>query len=147
MRGKLAKRSSLFLLELIISVLLFSVVSAWCVRLFAAARIIAKETQELDKAHYQAGSYAELFMAMQDFEAFLLCEGAKKEKIGVGKLYRICYDKNWNICDREGFFCFEVRLTEENSFEKGVFTCFRMQGQEVIYELEVERYIGGEELL
>ncbi len=147
MRKKLAKRSGLFLLELIISVLLFSVASAWCIRLFAVARVIEKETQELDQAHYQAGSYAELFLAAQDFEVFLLREGAKAGKIGVGKLYRICYDKDWNICDGESDFCFEIRLTEEDFFEKGKFTCFRVQGQEVIYELEVERYIGGEEFL
>ncbi len=147
MQKKPAKRSSLFLLELLLSILVFSIVSAWCVRLFAAAHVIAKETRELDKAHYQAGSYAEVFLAAQDFEAFLCREGAKEEKVGVGKLYRICYDKDWNICDGEGAFCFEVRLITEDSFEKGVFTYLKTQGREVIYELQAERYIGGEEKL
>ena len=42
-----AKRSSLFLLELIIAILFFSLTSAVCVQFFARAHQISRQTQEL----------------------------------------------------------------------------------------------------
>ena len=41
-----AKRSSLFLLELIIAILFFSLTSAVCVQFFARAHRISRQTQE-----------------------------------------------------------------------------------------------------
>ena len=43
-----AKRSSLFLLELIIAILFFSLTSAVCVQFFARAHQISRQTQELN---------------------------------------------------------------------------------------------------
>ena len=45
-----AKRSSLFLLELIIAILFFSLTSAVCVQFFARAHQISRQTQELNAA-------------------------------------------------------------------------------------------------
>ena len=50
-----AKRSSLFLLELIIAILFFSLTSAVCVQFFARAHQISRQTQELNAGHYPVG--------------------------------------------------------------------------------------------
>ena len=147
MRGKLARRSSLFLLELMISILMFSFASAWCVRLFVTARSVVQETGELNKAQNQAAGYAELFLEMEDFEAFLLNEGAAKEETETESIYRIDYDRDWNVCVEKETFYFEVRLAEAGLFEKGIFRCVRTEGEEEIYSLEVEKYTGGEDAL
>ena len=78
MYRKSARRSSLFLLELMISILMFSVASAWCVRLFVTARSVVKETEEQNRAQNLVAGYAELFLASENFDAFLLSEGAEK---------------------------------------------------------------------
>ena len=76
MYRKSARRSSLFLLELMISILMFSVASAWCVRLFVTARSVVSETEEQNRVQNLAAGYAEVFLASGDFDAFLLKEGA-----------------------------------------------------------------------
>ena len=50
MKGTPAKRSSLFLLELIIAILFFSLTSAVCVQIFVRAHLISRQTQELNTA-------------------------------------------------------------------------------------------------
>ena len=50
MKGTPAKRSSLFLLELIIAILFFSLTSAVCVQIFVRAHLISRQTQELNMA-------------------------------------------------------------------------------------------------
>ena len=45
-----AKRSSLFLLELMIAILFFCLASAVCVQIFVKAHTTSRETQELNTA-------------------------------------------------------------------------------------------------
>ena len=142
MYGKSARRSSLFLLELMIAILMFSVASAWCVRLFVTARTVVSETEEQNRALNLASGYAEAFLASADFEAFLLEEGAEKEAAG-NALYRFFYDRDWNICGEEdAAFYFETVISEEDNFEKCSFSFSRMEEEEVLYLLDVEKYTG-----
>ena len=142
MYGKSARRSSLFLLELMIAILMFSVASAWCVRLFVTARTVVSGTEEQNRALNLVSGYAEAFLASADFEAFLLEEGAEKEAAG-NTLYRFFYDKDWNICGEEdAAFYFETVISEEDNFEKCSFSFSRMEEEEVLYLLDVEKYTG-----
>lgn len=148
MYGKSARRSSLFLLELMISILMFSVASAWCVRLFVTARFVVSETEEQNRAQNLAAGYAELFLASRDFEGFLLGEGAEKEETGQGSLYRFWYDGDWNICEEDdALYYFETVTTKSGDFEKCSFSFRRMEGEGTIYLLDVEKYTGGEAAL
>ena len=58
-----AKRSSLFLLELMIAILFFCLASAVCVQIFVKAHTISRETQELNTALEKVSGYTELFLA------------------------------------------------------------------------------------
>lgn len=148
MYGKSARRSSLFLLELMISILMFSVASAWCVRLFVTARSVVGETEEQNRAQNLAAGYAELFLASEDFDAFLIGEGAKKEETAGGRLYQFWYDGDWNVCEEEGAaYRFETVVTGRGDFEKCSFSFRRAEGEETIYLLDVEKYTGGEAAL
>jgi len=148
MYGKSARRSSLFLLELMISILMFSVASAWCVRLFVTARFVVSETEEQNRAQNLAAGYAEVFLASKDFEGFLLKEGAEKEQTGEESLYRFWYDGDWNACrEEDAAYYFETVVTESGGFEKCSFSFRRMEGEEIIYLLDVEKYTGGEATL
>ncbi len=57
------RKSSLFLMELIIAILFFSLSAAVCVRLFAASYLLGQQSTYRDVAMLQAQSMAELFRA------------------------------------------------------------------------------------
>lgn len=61
MKGTPAKRSSLFLLELIIAILFFSLTSAVCVQIFVRAHLISRQTQELNTALEKVSGFSEVF--------------------------------------------------------------------------------------
>ena len=144
MNGKLARRSSLFLLELMISILLFSLASAWCSRLFVTARSINRENEELSRMQNLAAGYAELFLASEDFEAFLVEEGAEKVESN-GILYHFWYDRDWNICGgEEAAVCLEAVITRDGDFEKCSFSYGKVGSGELIYLLDVEKYTKRE---
>lgn len=79
-----AKRSSLFLLELMIAILFFCLASAVCVQIFVKAHTISRETQELNTALEKVSGYTELFLAdalTEDTEIF--------------------YDADWQECSKD----------------------------------------------
>lgn len=144
MRRNETRRSSLFLLELMISILMFSVASAWCVRLFVTAREVVSETEEQNRAQNLAAGYAELFLASEDFDAFLIKEGAERTVKEREAFYHFDYDADWNICgEEEACFMFDIIITEKEDFTECVFWFWRDEKDE-IYTLRVEKYTGGE---
>ena len=144
MNGKPARRSSLFLLELMISILLFSLASAWCIRLFVTARSINRENEELSRMQNLASGYAEMFLASGDFETFLEDEGGKKMESDA-VLYQFWYDRDWKICGEEdAAVSFEAVITRDGDFEKCSFHYRGADREDLIYLLDVEKYAKGE---
>ena len=98
MKGTPAKRSSLFLLELIIAILFFSLTSAVCVQIFVRAHLISRQTQELNMALEKVSGFSEVFLAGDSFSE-LLPENADGFKNADGSAeYVVSYDENWQIC-------------------------------------------------
>lgn len=148
MNGKSARRSSLFLLELMISILMFSVASAWCVRLFVTAKAVVSETEEQNRAQNLTAGYAELFLASGDFDAVLVGEGAEKTESESRVSYHLGYDGDWKICGRaDASFRFDIVITEKEDFEECSFWFGRTDEKDEIYTLTVEKYTGGEAAL
>ena len=56
-------KSGLFLMEMIIAILFFSICSAVCIKVFAGAAAMADESRTLNKAVVQAANAAELYKA------------------------------------------------------------------------------------
>ena len=151
MNGKSARRSSLFLLELMISILMFSVASAWCTRLFVAARSVVSETETQNRMQNLAAGYAEAFLASEDFEAFLLNEGAVEVE-GEDQsrtVYWLWYDENCNACKKEeATYLLSTVITPEGDFEECSFAFSGVErGAEICHLLDVEKYTGGEAAL
>lgn len=148
MYRKSARRSSLFLLELMISILMFSVASAWCVRLFVTARSVVNETEVQNRAQNLVAGYAEMFLVSEDFDGFLLDEGAKREAEEKTAHYLLNYDGDFKACgEEEAAFELAVRLKEEEGFTKCYLWFHRPNREDSIFWLEVEKYTGGEGML
>lgn len=81
MRNKASSRSGLFLMELIISILFFSLAGAVCVRLFVNSHIVSRDSVELNHALEWTQNVAEVFYG---------CNGNEEE---MQKLFEnICLD-------------------------------------------------------
>ena len=119
-----AKRSSLFLLELMIAILFFCLASAVCVQIFVKAHTTSRETQELNTG------YTELFLAdalTEDTEVF--------------------YDASWQECSKdEASYEIMIRVEPDGKLLHGTFTVQRLSGEqpEEIYSVETDRMTGTE---
>lgn len=144
-----AKRSSLFLLELIIAILFFSLASAVCVRFFVKAHTISRDAVELNNALEKVSGYAEVFLAADSFSAYI-------EDYTDGQLvaendseYLIYYNSDWEICgSADASYTIEIQISENGSLEHALFTAYRLSdtaADSEIYSLETDRYSSGEE--
>lgn len=78
-------RSSLFLIELIIAILFFSLVSAVCLRAFARSHILTENARDLNAALMHVESTAELLRAGESVEAQTLT----------------FYSSSWDTCEEK----------------------------------------------
>ena len=121
-----AKRSSLFLLELMIAILFFCLASAVCVQ----AHTTSRGTQELNTALEKVSGYTELFLAdalAEDTEVF--------------------YDADWQECSKdEASYEIVIRVEPDGKLLHGTFTVQRLSGEqpEEIYSVETDRMTGTE---
>lgn len=76
-------RSSLFLVELIIAILFFSLVSAVCLRAFARSHILTENARDLNAALMHVESTAELLRAGESVEA------------------QAFYSSSWDTCEEK----------------------------------------------
>ena len=88
--------SSLFLMELILAILFFSVASAVCVQLFARAHTASEQSAALNRAVLAAESAAEAFKGAADLDEAARLTGAHAgDAPGVLTAW---YDRAWNPC-------------------------------------------------
>ena len=107
MKQSLNRHSSMFLMEIMIAILFFSLVSAICLRIFTASRQMGQDTNDLNMAVNQSENIAELLtyslkspesssMDMKGTSGFLTSE---YPDIAVdGNCLTIYYDASWNCC-------------------------------------------------
>ena len=113
-----SKRSSLFLLELILAIGFFCIASAVCVQIFVKSYTIEQESTALNHAVHLATSAAETFRH-SDIES-----------------YKTFYDKNWNICNKEeAYYTFKLDIKYDDSLEIAQI-CIETKNS-TLYELEV----------
>lgn len=88
-------KSSLFLMELIIAILFFSLASAVCIQLFARSHILSRETVDQNNAITQAQNLAESWYAAEGrLDAMQLPTDSVRSSDGTGVF--TVYDSEWN---------------------------------------------------
>ena len=117
-----ARRSSLFLLECIISILFFIIAATVCIQLFAKSYTLSRDSENLTMAVQLTTSYVEEFRGGKDFP----------EKL------QIYYDESWIICEEsESAHTLTITITSESNLMKGSFV------MDDIYEITSTKYVGG----
>jgi hypothetical protein len=144
-----SRRSSLFLLELMIAILFFCLCSAVCVRLFVQSHTVSAHTQELSMAMNQTKSFAEIFRSEDKYLEIL------KEQFPSGIIsletnsFTVYYDRDWAACvgadaDDEAVYAVSMRVSEESGgMSLADFEAVSISDQERIYQFETEKYTGG----
>ena len=113
-----SKRSSLFLLELILAIGFFCIAAAVCVQIFVKSYTIEQENIALNHSVHLATSAAETFRC-SDLEP-----------------YEEYYDKEWNLCDEsDAFYMLSVSVERADSCHIAHITV--KANNSTIYELEV----------
>lgn len=106
-------KSGLFLMEMIISILFFSLASTVCIQLFAKSHLISKQTVEHNHAVMQAQNLAELYIAaegsiaqMQKFHNAEIFPEVSEcthlfETCYSHTQYSLFFDSKWQECSKK----------------------------------------------
>lgn len=147
-----ARPSSLFLLELTLAILLFSLASAVCVQLFVQSHLLSRQAEELHRAVNECTSLAELIRASDSMEECSLLfsqqypHGEQAEKDGK-TIFSVYYDADFTICPagEAAAYLLSLPLTESD----GILTAELLfssldedSASAAIYELTVQHYTG-----
>lgn len=138
-------KTSLFLMELILSVLIFSIAAAVCVRVFMKSYSISNGTRELNMAVTRCTSAAELFYGfsgdLSQIKRELDTNNTSMSEKGKLTLF---YDNKYEKCsEREAMYYMQLI----NHREEDILTCdiimYRYADDEEIYALTLDLYTGG----
>lgn len=129
-----SRKSSLFLMELIIVLFFFALCAAVCVNMFAKANLINQQSYELNKSIIAAQNAAQCFKAADSNTeklADLLSGAADVNVVKIG------YDKNWQNTEIENaVYIMNIVINKNNgNLSKAKITVTK--ADKVIYSLEV----------
>ncbi len=141
MKHKIQRRSNIFLMEIIISILFFSIASAVCIQLFAKAKLQSDRAADLNQAVLAASSAAEALEVCDGTpESLLHCFPDSKAE---GQTLLVFYDSSWNPCKSSAStYQMEVLISIDEGMIIGDIT---VTGKDdVIYTLQAEHYRGND---
>ncbi|HAG70261.1 MAG TPA: hypothetical protein DCL38_09870 [Lachnospiraceae bacterium] len=128
--------TSLFLMEMIIIVLFFSVASAVCVQSFVNAHLLDKKTMELNHAVMIAQSFIEVMRGTDgSIDTFLTSfPYAVQDRVEGALAY---YDKDFEPCtgDEEGVYAAEMTVLKDNKLKTVTVTVKKTEDDSEIYTL------------
>ena len=140
MKKQASNRSGLLLMEIIIAILFFSVISAICLQLFVKSHTLSRDTEVLDSAVNETSSAAELLHSTEDAESALreYYPALKKED----SRWYIYYDEAFKACaETDAVYYMEIK---KESVENGIFeyklTVNKSGSSSHIYEMEYVTY-------
>ena len=109
MEKRKGSKSRIFLAELMIDVLFFTIAAAICLTIFAKAYTMSRESREKNQALIAAQQGAESFKAGGE-EGLVKTLGAVKEEDGS---YAVYYDAKWNPAAGPGEAAYILRVRVE----------------------------------
>lgn len=138
-------RTSLVLMELIITILLFSISSAVCVKLFVQAHIITNKTEELNHAVEKSQSFAEIFRAANGNidSLFAIYDDAVTD----GKSYmQVYYDSEFieTTEPANASYVCNIKVKIENKLSYITIQFVRLKDQNEIYLLDATKFINAQ---
>lgn len=147
MKRQSTSRSSLFLMEMMVVILFFSLCAAICVHVFVNARETSEASYDLSCAVLAAQNTAECYKAVAgDWKQIAALLEA--EPVPAGQLsaelsgVQIAYDRQWQRCDREEAV-YQVECTAIDQWHSEIIVDNVIEPGEPIYCLTVWNHEGG----
>lgn len=137
-------KSSLFLMELILAVLVFSIASVICVRLFVKSYIISQSTQELNQCVTLCSNAAELYYGFSGDLSLLQRElDQQSMSMSFPGTVTFFYDKDFTLC-RPGqeSYILRVETSRNEGMLNGEIYILRCGNNEKVYSLNCDIYTG-----
>ncbi|MCR5268475.1 MAG: hypothetical protein K6E16_08160 [Lachnospiraceae bacterium] len=134
-------KTSLFLMELIIVILFFSIASAVCMQLFAKSHTIGKQTQELNHAVAIAQSYAEVMRGTDGSMESILA--AFPDAVAEDNYFEVFYDEQFQVCapDKAAYVS-DVTITPNGAIQNMEIRIVKLSDYSEIYTLNATKYMN-----
>lgn len=139
MRMQENRSSKLFLMELIIAIFFFSVISAVSVQLFSEAYTRSVRSKELVQSVNLASNVAEYYRVWDWQEASW--QEVFPEGIWQGENWQILYDEAWKPTEEEARYLLCMELVEQNGLKEAQIAVSERESGRIIYELTVKRRV------
>ncbi len=136
-------RSSLFLMEMIVTILFFSLAAAVCVKCFVSAHMMGKETYELNHAIAIATGYAEV-MRGTDGDIDSITEVFKDSVRGDDSYIMVFYNDRFEACDPDdAVYAGDITLTPNGAIQNMHIRIIKIEDASIIYELDATKYLNS----
>lgn len=152
MMKRMSSRSGLFLLELIISILFFSLASAICIQLFVQAHLMDRNNKNLTNAVQVCENFAEVYTSLQGDAALLasVYPSAEITQTADGLQTLLLYfDSEGELCSSYRAACtLAVAFFEEVNETGTVYSAYlrvfpsKDDQETLLYELPVSVYVS-----
>lgn len=94
-------KASLFLMEIMMSILFFTIAAVVCLQLFVKAHSLNIQTENLAKATMIAESVSECYLTTENYEQTKEMIASLAEYESTQQQILIYYDSKWNNCSKE----------------------------------------------
>lgn len=131
-----ASRSNLFLMELMIAILFFSLGSAVCIQIFAKAHMVDQSARDLSFASAQVSSAASVIKYTEN--ELLALKEFYPDITESGNGFMICYDKNYNeVSPSDAVYTLEIIPGNSNGMETAHIQMTKKNSSAPIYQLDL----------
>ncbi len=142
MNKYLKSKTSLFLMELIITILLFAACGAVCVRLFVTSYVMTNDTVELNESVSIAQGFAEV-MRGTDGDIDSVLEHYPMAVRGDGGFFEVFYDSEFETCSYEdAAYAADVTMTPNGAIQNMEVRIVRLGDFKEIYTLDATKYMN-----
>ena len=131
------KKTSLFLIEMLISIFVFSIASAVCIQLFVKSHLLSQESIDLQQATLQAQNLAESFYADPPTDI------ATKEVYYYNTDWQPVESKSESVYTAEIYSQPDLSINSDMSYATIKISKVTSSGNDEIYSLSLEKYTGG----
>lgn len=139
MRNK--SKSSLFLMELVIAIMFFSVCAALCMQLFVKAHTLGIKTKELNHAVAISQGFAEV-MRGTDGSLEAMLEYYPTAVSDNDTFFEVYYDKDFSPCEyTDAVYVGDVTLQPNGAIQNIDIRVVRISDYEEIYTLNATKYM------
>ena len=135
-------KSSLFLMELIISILFFALASTVCIQLFVKSHVIAAQATNQNQATIQVQNLAEAFIA-SDGDLTVMKSWFAQDSLLSDNDFQLFFDKEWQPCfvSDSSFHIILISSGEIDGLLGADIIVLNKESSEMIYQQHIDHHI------